>query len=298
MALAIVCASSLVLAETPATQPATQPAQAELDEMFKTPLDAVSYVIGYKAIGEGTKHSGMELNTDMLLQGYKDALAGTGKLTEEQMRNVMMYFFDEIQNNMRNKAAKQAAENKKIGEAFLAKNAKEEGIMTLPSGLQYKVIKEGDGPTPKATDTVEVRYRGTLIDGKEFDTSGNATRSFPVSDVVEGMSEALQKMPMHSKWKLFIPDELAYGPRAASPVIGPNAVLIIDVELVGIQEKPEGTATQPGAARVAPITGPTTRPMILLRPTPSTRPGATRPALTTRQAIQLRQTPATRPTGK
>ena len=183
--------------------------------MFKTPLDAVVYVIGYKAVGEGTKHSGMELNTDMLLQGYRDSLAGTGKLTEEQMRNVMMYFYDEIQNNM-TKKAKQAEEgkaNKEKGEAFLAKNAKEEGVKVTPSGLQYKVIKEGDGPKPKATDIVEVKYQGTLVDGTEFDSSKDQTVTFPVNGVIKGWTEALQMMPVGSQWKLFIPVDLAYGDR-------------------------------------------------------------------------------------
>jgi FKBP-type peptidyl-prolyl cis-trans isomerase FklB len=127
--------------------------------------------------------------------------------------------------------------NKNEGEAFLAENKKKEGVVTLPDGLQYKVIKEGDGNIPKLTDTVSINYRGTLINGTEFDSSYKRGKpaTFPVKGIISGMSEALQLMKVGSKWQLFIPSQLAYGERGAGDDIGPNATLIFDVELLSIQ---------------------------------------------------------------
>jgi FKBP-type peptidyl-prolyl cis-trans isomerase len=128
--------------------------------------------------------------------------------------------------------------NMKEGEAFLAENKKKEGVVTLPSGLQYKVITAGTGKKPKATDTVTTQYRGTLIDGTEFDSSykrGQPT-TFPVAGVITGWTEALQLMPVGSKWQLFIPSNLAYGPRGAGHLIGPNATLVFEVELLSIED--------------------------------------------------------------
>jgi FKBP-type peptidyl-prolyl cis-trans isomerase FklB len=129
--------------------------------------------------------------------------------------------------------------NKKEGEAFLAENKKKEGVTTLPSGLQYKIMKEGDGQIPKSTDTVTVHYRGTLIDGTEFDSSYTRGQpaTFPVKGVIAGFSEALQLMKVGSKWQLFIPSNLAYGERGAGDDIGPNASLIFDIELISIKEE-------------------------------------------------------------
>ena len=133
---------------------------------------------------------------------------------------------------------KLAEKNAKEGEAFFAENKKKEGIVTLPSGLQYKVIKEGDGPTPKATDTVSVNYKGTFIDGTEFDSSykRNQPATFKVKGVIPGWVEALQLMKVGSKWQIFIPASLAYGDKGAGNVIGPNATLIFEVELLSIDE--------------------------------------------------------------
>jgi FKBP-type peptidyl-prolyl cis-trans isomerase FklB len=130
-----------------------------------------------------------------------------------------------------------AEKNKKEGEAFLAENAKKEGVVTLPSGLQYKIIQQGSGRKPKLTDEVTTHYRGTLLDGTEFDSSykrGEPT-SFPVNGVISGWTEALQLMPVGSKWQLFIPSNLAYGMRGAGGTIGPNAALIFDIELIAIK---------------------------------------------------------------
>lgn len=277
VSLIALCVTSLVLAETPATKPAQgKPAQSQpttQPDIFKTQMDKVSYVIGYMSLGANAKRSEIDLNTDMLVQGYKDAMADKGKLTEQQMRETMMAFSQEMQAKMMEKQAKEAETNKKEGEEFLAKNAKEEGVVTLPSGLQYKVIKEGNGPLPKSTDTVNVRYTGTLVDGTQFDTSGETTRPFQLpSGVISGMSEALQKMPIGSQWKLFIPSNLAYGPQRRGPQIPANATLIFDVELVSIQPP----ATQPAGSQPAmqmPRPAPSS-PTIQLRPTPTTQPAA------------------------
>ena len=132
--------------------------------------------------------------------------------------------------------------NKKEGEAFLAENKKKEGVVTLPSGLQYKIVKQGTGPKPAATDNVVCNYRGTLINGKEFDSSykrGHAA-TFPVSGVIKGWTEVLQLMPVGSKYQVWVPSELAYGPRAGSPEIGPNATLVFEIELLDIKKDEKG----------------------------------------------------------
>jgi FKBP-type peptidyl-prolyl cis-trans isomerase len=174
------------------------------------------------------------------LRGLKDALAG-GKtaLTEDQARAALM----EVQNEMRKKqqAEMQAAgeASKKEGDAFLAANKAKEGVVTLPSGLQYKILTQGTGPKPTATDSVVCNYRGTLINGTEFDSSykRGEPATFPVSGVIKGWTEALQLMPVGSKWQLFVPSDLAYGERSPGPEIAPDSTLIFEVELLSIQSK-------------------------------------------------------------
>jgi FKBP-type peptidyl-prolyl cis-trans isomerase FklB len=158
-----------------------------------------------------------------------------------------MNTFKEEMTKKQEEAMKKAAEkNKKDGAAFLAENKKKEGVVTLPSGLQYKIITQGTGNTPKATDTVTVNYRGSLVDGTEFDSSYKRGQpaTFPVNGVIKGWTEALQLMKEGAKWQLFIPSDLAYGEKGAGNVIGPNATLIFDVELISAkeasQESPEG----------------------------------------------------------
>ena len=182
------------------------------------------------------------VDPNIMARGLKDALAG-GKtlLTAEEARAAITA----VQNDMREKqqAKMQVAgdANKNEGEAFLADNKSKEGVVALPSGLQYKVLKEGNGPKPTATDSVVCNYRGTLINGTEFDSStkhgGPAT--FPVNGVIKGWTEALQLMPVGSKWQLLVPSDLAYAERGAGADIGPNATLIFEVELVSIQNKSE-----------------------------------------------------------
>ena len=166
----------------------------------------------------------------------KDALSGAKPLlTEQEIQETM----DAFQKEMMAKQDEVAKKNKAEGESFLAENKKKEGIKILPSGLQYKVIKAGTGKKPKSTDTVTVHYRGTLIDGTEFDSSYKRGQivSFPVSGVIPGWTEALQLMEAGAKWQLFIPPNLAYGERGAGGAIGPNTTLIFEVELVSTQEK-------------------------------------------------------------
>jgi FKBP-type peptidyl-prolyl cis-trans isomerase FklB len=195
----------------------------------------MSYIIGMD-IGTNLKKQSIDIDPAFLARGIKDALAG-GKplLTEQEIQETMGIF----QKEMMAKQQAMANKNKKEGEAFLNENKKKEGIKTLPSGLQYKVIKEGTGKKPKLTDTVTAHYRGTLIDGTEFDTSYKRGQpaNFQVSGVIPGWTEALQLMGEGAKWQLYVPTNLAYGERGGGGLIGPNATLIFEVELISVQEK-------------------------------------------------------------
>lgn len=215
---------------------------------LKNLKDKVSYAIGLN-IGRNMMRDGVDIDADLLATGIKAALTEKDTkplLTEEQIREVIVAF----QGEMEKKAAAMAAEaaekrkvtadkNKKDGAEFLAANGKKEGIKTTKSGMQYQVIAEGNGPIPKITDTVRTHYKGTLLDGTEFDSSykRNQPASFEVGGVIEGWTEALQLMKVGSKWKLFVPAELAYGERGTRDgSIGPNAVLVFEVELLAIEQ--------------------------------------------------------------
>jgi len=210
---------------------------AEETQTLKTEKEKLSYSIGME-IGSNLKRQAIDVEVDLLLKGLKDGFSG-GKtlLSPEEVRNVLTTFQKEMMAKQKEEARVLGEKNKKEGEAFLAENKKKPGVVTLPSGLQYKVIKAGTGKKPKATDTVKTHYRGTLLDGTEFDSSyrrgGPAT--FPVKGVIPGWTEALQLMEEGAKWQLFIPPHLAYGERGAGPVIGPNATLIFEVELISVQ---------------------------------------------------------------
>jgi len=179
------------------------------------------------------------VDPEMLAQGVRDAFAG-GKtlLTEEEARKTLADLQKELMEKQQEQVRQMMEKNKKEGEEFLAANKKKKGVVTLPSGLQYKVLKAGSGSSPKLTDTVETNYRGTLIDGTEFDSSykRGETATFPVSGIIEGWKEALQKMKVGDKWQLFVPAELAYGERGAGREIGPNQALIFEVELLTIRQ--------------------------------------------------------------
>jgi len=212
--------------------------------VLTTQKDKFSYALGMN-LGTNLHKQSVPVDPNILLRGLKDALAG-GKtaLTEEQARAALM----EVQNEMRKKqqAEMQAAgeANKKEGDAFLAANKAKEGVVTLPSGLQYKILTQGTGPKPTATDSVVCNYRGTLINGTEFDSSykRGEPATFPVSGVIKGWTEALQLMPVGSKWQLFVPSDLAYGERSPGPEIAPDSTLIFEVELLSIQNKSEEKA--------------------------------------------------------
>ena len=213
-----------------------------------SPKEKRSYALGVN-IGTGLGKQGMDIDAALLAKGLQDALAGKKTLlTQEEVQAVLAEFQAEMQKKQA-AAMQQAAEtNKKAGDAFLAANKAKEGVVTLPSGLQYKVLKAGEGKKPAAEDTVVCHYRGTLIDGTEFDSSysRNEPLTIPVNRIIRGWSEALQLMPVGSKWQLVIPANLAYGERGTPGPIGPNAVLIFEVELLSIKEKPS-TATAPAA---------------------------------------------------
>jgi len=216
---------------------------AQETQVFKTHKDEISYVAGVE-MARTLKAQGMEVNTDLFIKGLQDELSG-GKLllSDDEIRKASAMFHAELrrkQNETREKLALEtrmaAEDNKKKGEAFLAENRTKEGVVTLPSGLQYKILKAGDGRKPTEADTVEVNYRGTLIDGTPFDSSQVGKPStLKLTGVIPGWKEALKLMPVGSRWQLFIPPQLAYGARRATPVIGPNATLIFDVELVAIK---------------------------------------------------------------
>jgi FKBP-type peptidyl-prolyl cis-trans isomerase FklB len=210
-------------------------AHAQENLVPKNQKEKMSYIIGMD-IGNNLKKQGIDIETNILINGIKDAFASAKSLlSEQEIRETLATF----QKEMQAKQEEIGKKNKKEGEAFLAENKKKEGVKTLPSGLQYKVIKAGTGKKPKLTDTVTAHYRGTLIDGAEFDSSYKRGQpaSFSVSGVIPGWTEALQLMEEGTKWELFIPTSLAYGERGAGVMIGPNATLIFEVELISIQEK-------------------------------------------------------------
>ena len=212
---------------------------------LKDQKDKVGYCIGLN-IGSNMKRQGVEVTPETLAQGLKDALAdGPKLLTEEQITEVMNAFQEEMKAKMEAKTKERSEQakidgekNKKEGAAFLTENKKKAGVKELASGLQYKVIKEGKGKTPKATDTVDAHYAGTLIGGKEFDSSYKRGKplTIPVTGVIKGWTEALQLMKEGDKWQLYIPSDLAYGEQGAGEDIGPNAVLIFDIELIAVKE--------------------------------------------------------------
>jgi FKBP-type peptidyl-prolyl cis-trans isomerase FklB len=187
----------------------------------------------------------------------------------------------EMQEKQQAKAAAEGDANKKEGDAFLAANKTKEGVVTLPSGLQYKILKEGNGPRPTASDSVVCNYKGTLINGTEFDSSykRGEPATFPVTGVIKGWTEALQLMPVGSKWQLFIPPDLAYGPRGTpGGPIGPNATLIFEVELISIKDKnpPPDKVPAPGAApEKSPAGAATSSPTPAASPASSPTPAPT-----------------------
>lgn len=201
-------------------------ALAEEKSPPKDKKEKTSYAIGAN-LGQDMKRYSIDIDADMVAQGIKDAFAGKVKLSDEEIRTTFTDLNNERLKNLSEK-------NKKEGEEFLSKNAKASGIVKLPSGLQYKVLKEGTGKIPKATDTVVVHYKGTLIDGTEFDSSTKRNQPLEIKTnaVIPGWTEILQKMKTGSKYTVFIPSHLAYGERGNGPLIGPNAALVFEIELL------------------------------------------------------------------
>jgi FKBP-type peptidyl-prolyl cis-trans isomerase FklB len=197
-----------------------------------------SYGLGL-SLGKNLKTQAVDVDPELLARGIRDGLSGAKPLlTDEQIQAAMQEFQQQLTTKRMEASKAAAGKNQKDGQAFLAANKAKPGVVALPSGLQYKVLKEGTGKTPKATDTVSTNYEGTLLDGTVFDSSYKRGQpaSFPVNGVIAGWTEALQKMKVGSKWQLFIPSELAYGatPPQGSP-IGPNSVLVFQIELLGVE---------------------------------------------------------------
>jgi FKBP-type peptidyl-prolyl cis-trans isomerase FklB len=203
---------------------------------LKDEMDKISYSVGHQ-VGGDFKRQGVELNPDAFVKGVQDALSGTAPLMgRQEMNKTLMDLKKKIVATQQKEQQKTAGKNLALGKAFLAENGKKEGVKTLPSGLQYKIIKEASGKTPTSKDTVTVHYRGTLIDGTEFDSSYSRGKpaSFRADRVIKGWQEALQLMKAGARWQLFIPADLAYGERSTGN-IGPNSALIFEVELISIQ---------------------------------------------------------------
>ncbi len=214
---------------------AAKPASAGM--ALASTQDSVSYSIGV-FMAQNLKQQGIsDLNNALLMRGLQDALAGqTTQLTMEQCSQVMSGFMQKQMAVRNAEGIKASAENKKIGAAFLTENKAKAGVVTTASGLQYSIEKEGTGAKPTATDRVKVHYTGKLLDGKVFDSSVERGQpaEFGVNEVIKGWTEALQLMPVGSKWKLYIPSDLAYGDRSAGADIKPGSTLVFDVELLDI----------------------------------------------------------------
>jgi FKBP-type peptidyl-prolyl cis-trans isomerase len=205
---------------------------------LKSAKDKASYSIG-ASVGNNLKRQMIEVNVPALVKGIEDAMAGKRlQLTQDEIQEAMQILQKDVAAKQEQNNKVMGEKNKKEGDAFLAANKKKEGVKTLASGLQYKVIKDGTGAIPKATDTVSTHYKGTLLDGTEFDSSfkRGEPASFPVNGVIKGWQEALQLMKVGSKWQLFIPSELAYGESGTmGGPIGPNATLVFEIELLEIK---------------------------------------------------------------
>lgn len=224
--------------------------RAEEAPKEKPPIskEKVSYAIGVN-IGGNFKRQEVDVDFDQLLRGIKDAVAGTPAVTDAEVRETLTQFQQEMMAKQQEKRRLAGEKNKTEGEKFLAENKSKPGVVTLPSGLQYKVVTEGSGAIPAATDHVEVNYRGTLIDGTEFDASKpGQPLNRPLSQLIKGWQQAMTQMKTGSKWQLFVPADLGYGEFGFGPKIGPNAALIFDVELLSFKAPP------PPPPAAAPLT--------------------------------------------
>lgn len=228
-------------AATPAAKKsAATTAKKPVPLTLTTPKQKASYAMGLNQ-GRSLHKNDVDIDTSAFSRGLRDGMAGNKPLlTDQEAQAALTALQKQVQTAQQEKMKVAGAGNRKIGDAFLADNKAKEGVVALPSGLQYKILTAGTGPKPTATDSVVCNYRGTLINGTEFDSSYKRGQpaTFPVSGVIKGWTEALQLMPVGSKWQLFIPADLAYGDRAAGADIVPGSTLIFEVELVSIQTKP------------------------------------------------------------
>lgn len=226
----------------------TATAKAAVPLTLKTDKDKQSYAIGInvgKGLGQNLKQTGLDIDPAVLTRAIKDVLAGDKQsMTDQEAQETLKTLQADMRKEQQLKQEQAATTNKKEGDDFLAANKVKEGVTTLPDGLQYRILQEGTGPKPAATDEVTVNYRGTLVNGTEFDSSykRNQPATFNLNGIIKGWTEALELMPVGSKWQLFIPSDLAYGPSGRPPVIGPNSTLVFEVELVSIQPKPAAPA--------------------------------------------------------
>lgn len=217
---------------------AAEEAKVTPELTLDTPKSRISYTIGVN-IGQDFKTQKMDVDADLLLLGLKDSLTGKElRLTDEEMVAEIQTFQEEMQAKMAAEMEGLVAKNLTEGKAFLDENAKKEGVVVTESGLQYKILEPGEGDSPEAADVATVHYRGTLIDGTQFDSSYDRGQpaTFPVGGVIAGWTEALQMMKPGAKWQLVIPSELAYGERGAGQDIGPNATLLFEVELISVEK--------------------------------------------------------------
>jgi FKBP-type peptidyl-prolyl cis-trans isomerase FklB len=263
-------------AQTPAAKTgAAGSAKTAAPLTLNTPKAKASYAIGMN-IGKNLKKDSVEVDPAVLYRALRDAYTGNKLLlTDEEAKAALLALQTEVRAKEEAKTKAAAVENKKTGDAFLAANKTKEGVVTLPSGLQYKIIKEGDGPKPTAEDTVLCHYRGTLVDNTEFDSSYKRGEplKIPVGGVIKGWTEAIQLMPVGSKWQLFIPSNLAYGERGApgSP-IGPNSALVFEVELISIEPKAAPKEQPKEAPKDAPKEQPKAAPKEQAAPAPQPKP--------------------------
>ena len=238
--LAVALALAFPAAALHAQAPTPAAPAAAANSNLKTPKDKLSYAIGMD-VASSLKRIGADVDPAIMAGAFKDALSGSPtQMTDAQVKETLMAFQQEMVGKRQAEAKAAGDKAKGEGDAFLAANKTKEGVKTTASGLQYKVITEGTGATPTTADTVSCHYRGTLVNGTEFDASrkhGDQPVSFPVTGVIKGWTEALQMMKVGSKYQLFIPSELAYGEAGRPPVIPPNSALIFDIELIGIQGK-------------------------------------------------------------
>lgn len=270
-----------------------------------TDKDKQSYAIGInvgKGLGQNLKQNGLEIDPAVLTRAIKDVLAGDKQsMTDQEAQETLKTLQAEMRTKQDAMRKEQEAKMKELGEAnkkegdeFLAANKTKEGVTTLPDGLQYKILQEGTGPKPSASDAVTVNYRGTLLNGTEFDSSykRNQPATFNVTGIIKGWTEALELMPVGSKWQLFIPSDLAYGPSGRPPVIGPSSTLVFEVELISIQPNPAAPTPAPAPAP-APNAAPTAN-----APTPNPALSSNAPAPPKPTPPAPKSDPAPNPTPK